>query len=199
MSGMDVKPPHKTMDEPIVNAPVIEEKVAEAVVEAPGSKTDSALLLESLQEEREKRRIAEKEKKELEEKLSTLQTNNEEVFSDEGKALQRQILELDKKLSLKEKQEQLASVQSRYPQLKDKSAEFDKFREENGGLTIEQQAKVFLVENEMLETTQRKGLERASGGGRTVEKQGITQEDIATLRVNNPRKFRDMVKSGQIK
>ena len=54
----------------IVKDPVIEGQVSDT--KEPGSKTDSALLLEKLQTEREKRRVAEDRTKILEEQLETL-------------------------------------------------------------------------------------------------------------------------------
>ena len=83
------------VNEPVTTAqpsdgtpPVVKEEAT------PGTKTDSALLLKSLQEEREKRR-------ELEEELTNLKSSvpSDEVFSDEGKALKSEINILKSELS----------------------------------------------------------------------------------------------------
>ena len=193
------------MSEPIVNeVPVIEElptteEVTEVVV-PPGTKTDSALLLQSLKEEREEKRALKARMAEMEAELTAKQTPETEVFSDEGRVLQNQILELNKKLSYREEQEVMAGIQSKHPQIKDKFSEFEQYRLDNPGMKIETQAKAFLVENDLLETPKiRQGLEKSSGGGRIPTTTGITQEEIDKIRLNNPRKFRDMIKSGQIK
>lgn len=195
------------MDETIVNpVPVIEEQatteeVTEVVPVKPGEKTDSAQLLESLKEEREKRRRAEALAAERESEIQSLKSQPEmEVFSDEGKMLLTKISKLESQLMSREEKEILNQVQSKFPQIKDKSEEFKQFQEENPGMKLETAAKAFLVENNLYETPHvRKGLEKASGGGRVEVKTGLSAEDIDTLRLNNPRKFRDMLKSGQIK
>lgn len=170
----------------------------EVVIETvpqPGEKTDSALLLKSLQEERDKRRDAEKE---LETFRSQQQT--EEVVSDEGKVLLKKISDLENKLSDGEKQKMFQNIQDKFPALKDKTAEFSDYQSANPGMSVETAAKAFLVENDLLETPKpRKGLEKPAGGGRTVPQVGLDMAAIEDLRVNNYRKYSDMVRKGQIK
>lgn len=193
------------MEDPIVNpVPVIEEQpIAEEVTEAikPGEKTDSALLLESLKEERQKRREAEAraEAKELE-LLNLKVVNDTEVFSDEGKVLLTKIAQLQNQLASKEEKEVLTSIHSKFPQIKDKQEEFEQFQKDNPGMRLETQAKAFMIENDLLVTpAPRKGLEPNSGGGRIPVKAGLSADEVTNLRLNNPRKFRDMLKSGEIK
>src|SRR3990172_10243909 len=71
--------------------PILEEPSATVI--PPGSKTPSALLLKSLNEERAKRREAEAALQALQETPQP-SYNSDIVFSDEGKALQAEILEL---------------------------------------------------------------------------------------------------------
>lgn len=170
-------------------------EVVTEIVPKPGEKTDSALLLESLQKERDKRRDLEKE-------LETFkaQQQTEEVVSDEGKVLLKKIADLETKLSSDEKQKMWQNIQEKYPTLKDKTAEFAQYQSENSGMSVETAAKAFLVENDLLETPKpRKGLERTSGGGRVAPKEGIDMAAIEDLRINNYRKYSDMVRKGQIK
>lgn len=181
--------------EEVVNTPeaVTETPKTEAVVTTqPGEKTDSALLLKSLQEEREKRRLAEEE-------IANLKaTPQNDVFSDEGLALKKEIDAIKATQALKDEREALSGLQSQFPAIKDKAAEFENFRSENPGMKLETAAKAFLVENDLFEKPARKGLERQSGGGRTAPKEGMSVEDVADLRVNNFRKYSQLLREGKI-
>lgn len=181
--------------------PVSEEPKAEEVVTnsepKPGEKTDSALLLKSLQEERERRRIAEEA---LAQKNSELVVT--EPISDEGKFLKSQIDELKEKLSAKEKVEELLRLQSSFPALKDKSAEFEAFRSnpDNAGMKLETAAKAFLLENDLLASpTSRKGLEKDTGGTRAFPKSELTADEVRDLRVNDYRRYVRLLAEGKIK
>lgn len=181
---------------PVSEEPTPTEVVTEVVPVKPGEKTDPALLLESLRKEKEKRR-------ELEAELARRDSVTiDEPISDEGKYLKSQIDTIAQKLAEEEKRKQLEALQSSFPALKDKSAEFEAFRSdpENAGMKLETAARAFLVERDLLTpTTPRKGLEQNSGGTRTVPKEGLTPEEIKDLRVNNFRKYSDMVRAGKIK
>ncbi len=158
----------------------------------PGEKTDPNLLLESLQNERDKRREKEDRIKELEQELTLAKRTTEptEAFSDEGKLLQKQIVSLKDELALKD-------VSAQYPALKDKSKEFEEFRKDYPGVSLEKSAKLFLAENDLLETPKtRIGLEKPSGGGRT-QPTGTTLKEFDEIRVTNPRKYREMLKAGK--
>ena len=171
----------------VVNeVPVTEETVVEETTQVePGEKTDSTLLLKSLKEEREKRRL-------LEEELLKLNKSQEaEVFSDEGLALQRQIKELEGVIEKKE-------IIEKFPELKDKQDEFEQFRKDYPGVSVEKTAKLFLSENDLIEKP-RKGLEKVSGGMRTPQQTGLSSEEISKLRSTNFRKYSQLVREGKIK
>jgi hypothetical protein len=166
-------------------------------VPAPGDKTPPNLLLKSLQEERAK-------VKDLEEQILLLTSSTpppEGAFSDEGKALEARINQLNGELAgLKEAQAK-KDLLATYPVLKDKWDEFESFRalSENNGMSMQAAAKVYLTENGMF-TPRRKGVEKPTGGGRTPAPSGMmTAEDAANLRQNDSRKYRQMLKDGQIK
>ena len=189
------------MDTDVNQVPVSEEpKPAEVVTETvpqPGEKTESALLLKSLQEVRA-------EKKELEAEIARLQSQQvvTEPISDEGRMLKSQIDHLQSIVLAGENQKQMSALEANYPALKDKSAEFEAFRTnpENAGMKIETAAKAFLAENDLLAPpVQRKGLERDTGGGRVVPQQGLSPSEIGELRVNNYRKYSQLVREGKIK
>lgn len=158
----------------------------------PGAKTDSALLLDSLQKERDKRR-------ELERELEALKITPEpttEYSSDEGQALKSEINSIKEKLALSE-------LNGKYPQLKDKSSEFEDFRlnPENRGMSIATAAKAFLAENGLLNqpAPPRKGLESDTGGGRAPVKTGRTEEEIADLRTSNFRQYSKELRAGTLR
>lgn len=148
----------------------------------PGTKTDPNLLLQSLQEERRKRREAEAL---LKEKL--------ENPSEEGAQLQGQINALKDEIKLKDLVQTL-------PALKDKLEEFKDYLQDYPGMPMESVAKVFLLENGLLTPkAPRKGLENQTGGTRTPIKTGMTEEDAADLRNTNYRKYAQLVREGKIK
>ena len=160
---------------------------------APGSKTESELLLKSLQEEREKRRV-------LEEEISSLKSSlpSDEVFSDEGLALKKQLDAMNEKFSTLEEEKNLEKLYNQYPLLRESADKFIEFRQaEHPRAKLESVAKLFLAENGLLEP-QRKGLEKPTGGTRTPESQGMTVEEIADLRSNNWKKYKDMAAKGLI-
>ena len=162
---------------------------------APGSQTDPALLLKSLQEEREKRRI-------LEEELETLKEapTPPDVFSDEGKALQKLIDESNERINALTQDNLKKDILIEYPILKEKWQEFESYRAdpENKGMSLRTAAKAFLSENGLLDPV-RKGLEKGSGGPRIPISDKMSVEDIADLRKNNWPKYQDMLAKGLIK
>src|SRR3990167_11283661 len=81
------------------------ETTPEVVVQpVPGSKTDPELLLKSLQEEREKRKLAEERAKALEENQASALP--EDDYSDEGRVLKKEISSLSQEVkNLKEERE----------------------------------------------------------------------------------------------
>lgn len=181
--------------------PVVEETTPEVTKEVTdvtsqplkaGDKTPPNALLKSLQEERAKR-------KELEELLAKQNSPDIEVFSDEGKALQSRIQKLEEQLTTANEEKLLSSVQSQYPALVDKLEEFNEFRKSYPGANIDSVAKLFLVENDLLQPkTPPKGLERGSTGPRTIPKQGMTSEDVKDLRNKDYKKYSEMLMSGKL-
>lgn len=186
------------MTEPIVNEePVIETPVPPV----PGTQTDPALLLKSLQDEREKRRLAEQELKDAKIALSEATKPNGE-FSDEGKVLLGKISALEGVITTNKQNEVLKDLQTQHPALKDKSAEFETFRNDpnNAGMSMNTAARAFLIENNLVEQpAPRRGVERPAGGARTPAPVGMTADEIDNLRMTNYRKYSDMIRNGEIK
>jgi hypothetical protein len=168
--------------------------------EAPGSKTESELLLRSLQEERDKRRELEARAKELEEELENKSSDPaDDVYSDEGKALKKELDLVKGELSSFRKERELERVYAQYPELKDKSQDFEEYlKSEHPRARVESVAKLFLSENGLLEP-KRKGLETPTGGDRQPVKTGMSVEEVKHLRETNYRKYLELLKKDQIK
>ena len=205
MTQIDVNAVMPPVEETTPVEPVVLEEPVVTPAPKPGERTDPAMLLESLKDEREKRRILEEEKAKLEKDLQAAKDapgNTDEVFSEEGKVLKAQIDDLKGKLVATETKEKLQALQTIYPALKDKSTEFNDYRNDpmNAGMTLETAAKAYLAENDLLAKPipARKGLEQGIGGDRVPQKQGISPEEADDLRKTNYRQYSKMVKSGEI-
>ena len=195
-------------EEELTDSPVSEDENTqngelEVKEEAPtpkaGDKTDPNLLLKSLQEEREKRKDLEGRLSELEGQLAhNSSDDSDEVFSDEGKILKRELDRLNAKIAAREEVESLVAITTKYPALQDVQKEFNEYRTKYPLVELESIAKLFLSENGML-NQKRKGLERPTGGDKTPVLSGMTSQDAETLRKNNGKKYREMLKKGQIK
>lgn len=181
-------------EEVITPEPATEEVTEVATPPAPaGAKTDPALLLKSLKEERERNRLL----KEENEQLKAAPTG-EVILSEEGRFLKEQIDRLTGTLSAREKAEQLAAIQAVHPALKDKASEFEIYLEENKGMAPEIAAKAFLIENDLVDAQPRKGLEKETGGARTPVKTGRTEAEVAELRKNNYRQYQKELAKGTL-
>ncbi len=161
---------------------------------APGSRTDSALLLKSLQEERQKR-------KDLEEELELLKKSpaSSEVFTEEGKALQRKIDDQDAIIKRLVNSDAKKDLLVAYPILSQKWEDFETFRSdpENQGMSMNTSAKAFLIENSLLDK-KRPGMERPTGGDRQPTSTKMSAEDVRILRETNPRKHLEFIQKGII-
>ncbi len=189
MSTEDVNPDGT----PLSPEPTVPVVTPEVVPPAPGSQTDPALLLKSLQEERERR-------KELEERIELLESSNSsDIFSDEGKTLQKQIQDSNARIEQLTHESAKKDVFMEHPILKEKLQEFETFLSdpENQGMPLKTAAKAFLVENGLLDAP-RKGLEKPTGGDRTPTSTKMTQEEIKTLRETNFKKYQQMLEQGLI-
>ncbi len=174
---------------------IAQEQAARApATPAPGSQTDPALLLKSLQEEREKRKL-------LEDRIELLEQNpgSSDIFSEEGKALQQQIQESNSKIEALTNENAKKDIFIEHPILKEKTAEFETFLAdpENKGMSMKTAAKAFLVENGLLDAP-RRGLEKPTGGDRIPPSTKMSVEDVKTLRETNFKKYQEMLAKGEI-
>jgi hypothetical protein len=168
---------------------------------APGSQTDPAKLLISLQEEREKRRIAEESVTALSEELTLLENSlaNPDVTTEEGRALKRQIDESRTQIENLTKDLTKKDIFIEHPILKEKATEFETFLAdpENKGMSLKTAAKAFLVENGLLDA-KRPGLERPTGGDRQPPSTKMSAEDVKVLRETNFKKYQELLQKGLI-
>ena len=147
--------------------------------------------------------------KKLEDELEQAKANKlteapseDEVFSDEGKALKKEIGALKNALSEVTADNAKRGLQERHPVLKDKWTEFEEFRslDDNKGLNLNTAAKAFLIERDLLsDSPARKGLERPTGGPKLAQPTGkMSAVEVETLRVTNYKKYMELLKEGKI-
>lgn len=153
---------------------------------------------QALEEEREKR-------KELEEKLALASAPSEpeeEVFSDEGKVLRKEIGFLKERLYVNERKEARREAEAEFPVLRERVDDFDAFLEDDEvkRLSLKKAAKLFLAENNLLapEPPARPSLEKPSGGGQASPEHKFTNEQIEDLMKNNYPKYEALVRAGKI-
>ena len=144
----------------------------------------------------------EKYERDIASKTTEPVSSEEEVFSDEGKALKGEITSLNEKLRTIERRDARREVEVEYPVLKDKREDFDAFLEdeENKRLSMKKAAKLFLAEKNLLasEPPERKGLEKPTGGGVTPPEPKLSNEEIEDLRKNNWRQYEKLLRAGKI-
>ena len=152
---------------------------------------------ERLKKEEEKRKQLEKEKKELEKKLKASESD---PYSDDDDELKGQIADLSATIFKMKEESDFKEVLSAHPVIGEKREEFDEFREGYPSLSIEKVAKLFIFEKGLTdETTKRKGLEKGGQKRTTQQRDGMTSEEVKSLRENNYKKYRELVKTGKLK
>lgn len=194
---------------PSVTPPASEPKLestpapAPAPAPAPGSNTPPENLFAALQEERRLRKEADERAKLAEEALNRggdPSNPTDDEWSDEGKALiEKHVKPLAEQVSNLTEQLTLRDLIIKFPALKDKQKEFDEYRKGKPNTSLEDAAKLYLADNNLLTPpTRRKGLEEPRGGERTPAPTGMTTEDIADLRKNNYKKYLELLQGGKI-
>jgi hypothetical protein len=167
-----------------------------------GDKTEPNQLLASLQDERDKRRDGEAKVKELEEEIDKLKTSSDdEAWSDEGKALQKEIKDVNSQLVEIKKENAKKDLLIANPILKEHLAEFEEFQAnpDNKGMNMRTAAKAFLVEKDLIGQPARKGLEKPTGGDKQPVTSGkMTAEDAKNLRLNDWEGYVDKLNKGLI-
>jgi hypothetical protein len=144
----------------------------------------------------ERAKKAEADKKRLEAELEEARLGSDSFVTDDDTS--RTLRDLTEKMNRLEERAQLDTVYTQYPQLKDKASEFNEFRAEYQGVSMDKVAKLFMSEHELGETPKRKGLERAGGGTRKVPVQGLATDDLTRLRTTNHREYVKLIKSGKL-
>jgi len=151
----------------------------------------------------ERTKKAEQQAKEAKEELESLTETNvstDEVYSDEGLALKKQIDSLQETIKSQSESKELDSVYSKHPILKDKEEEFNEFREQHPSYKVSDVAKLFLVDKDLLGASKtRKGLEKPTGGTAPSKPSGMTAEEVKDLRENNFRRYQSMLEKGTLK
>lgn len=183
----------KTQDTAEVEVP--KEATTEAVESEtrPGEKTDPNLLLQSLQQEREKVNVKERENEALREQIKSFNLSDSD-----REDVDARISTLTAEISAVKEESQKKDIVTKFPVLQEKWEDFESYRAQNEGMSLETAAKAFLVDNGLY-GSRRPGLEKPTGGDRVASpSKGITAEDAADLRKNNPRKYRELLRKGQL-
>ena len=182
--------------------PPVESKTAEEIL-AEKEGAIASLQQKTVELQAQKEHWREKYERDITSVKSTEPEPSEEleVFSDEGKALQTQIKALNEKLSLNEKKEARREAETEFPFLKDMKEEFDAFLEdeENKRLSIKKVARLFAAEKGLLVNEPvRKGLEKSTGGGQQKPEPSYSAEEIRDMMKNDWRKYTKLLKEGKI-
>lgn len=169
------------------NSEIVEEETPEAI----DPEEDIVAKNHQLYERAKK---AEAKAKELEERLQSTESDS---YGDDD--LHQTVKDLSQKLAKIEERNQFESLYSQYPVLKDKITEFNEYRDQNPGMSLETGAKAFLAEHDLLgQTVKRKGLEKAGGGQRTPPTGKTTAEDAKRLRETNYNEYKNQLMAGKI-
>src|SRR3990167_4533683 len=122
-----------------IPAPEVVEPAEEPQVQKPPR---GFVPYQALEEERKKRKEAEELIKELKTSVPSEPELEEDVFSEEGKALKGDIKALNEKLHSLEKREARKEVEIEFPILKERKEEFETFLEdeENSRISIRKAA-----------------------------------------------------------
>ena len=167
------------------------------VVSEPQKPPQGYVAWQVLERERAKRKQLEEELNQL--KSSASSEEPEEYLSDEANELKGKVSSLEERISSFEERQELREFQSLYPPLKDKAEEFDEFRKEYPRTSLAKVAKLFLVENGLLEVPEpRKGLEKPTGGQKTAAPPGLTSEEVKRIRLNEPKRYLKLLREGKL-
>lgn len=189
-------------------SPVPGGEPAKPAAPAVGGQTPESHLYAALQEERKLRKEEAERAMLLEQELAKLKSPpqapsailEEEDMSDEGKALRKEISALNEKMSLMERDRQLERLSIQYPALVDMKDEFEKFATDYPRHKLENVAKIFLAEKNLLTAEPaRKGLERPTAGPKTPPSSKVLEDDVKRLRETQPRKYLKMLRDGTLK
>lgn len=180
--------PQEPVKEAIESAKPLEEKLAEK--EALISKKDNKIVELERQKEHWRNKYERDIAKSIEPEPSTPVIYEDDELAKDVAVVKQLKTDLEKEKLL-----------VRYPALSDKREEFEEFLKdpENRKLSIERATQVFLVENGLLSTAPRLGLEKPSGGATTPSSSKYTEADVRRLRENQPRKYEALLRSGALR
>lgn len=180
-------------EEPTIE-PTIEKVPEKSEKPEKGTQTPDRNLYAALEEER---RLRKEREKEIESLKQAVPPSND-VFSDEGLALKREIDALKAEVEARKQGEELGRVFTQFPAIQESSEEFEMFRKEYQNVPVEKVAKLFMSEKGLI-PQERKGLEKTSGGTRQPATSQISVEDVARLRQTNFSKYVQLVAEGKIR
>lgn len=146
----------------------------------------------------ERAKKAEEKARELEKKLELKEKSDEDDGDDDDSASE-ELSAIKKRMAEMEEQAQLEKLYAQYPDILERVDDFDTYRQENPGMSLQTAAKAYLVDKGLTGQTERKGLEPARGGVKTQPEQGtMTADEVRNLRETNFKEYRRLVSSGKI-
>lgn len=190
---LDSSPAASEGVKPQETKPVVAEKPQEKV-EQKGDLTPDRNLFAALEEERRMRRELETKLKQLENSAPQV---DEDELSDEGRLLKRHVDSMSDRVRSLEETLEFERTAAKFPELKEASDEFNEFRKEYPTISMEKVAKFFLAEKGVVKT-ERKGLEKPTGGSKEPVPVGMSKDDVKRLRETNPRRYNHLLKTGKL-
>jgi hypothetical protein len=175
---------------------------SQSVEEVPEVQEEVVEVIENQDEVLAKNRTLYERAKRAEAKLKEYEARLPETESYQGveeEDMMAKVKALEAKLNSFEEKNQFEALYQQYPILKDKTTEFQEYREANQGMSLQTSAKAYLVEHDLLgQETKRKGLEKAGGGQRTPPTGKMSVEDTKRLRENNYAEYKKLLMDGKI-
>ena len=188
--------PENPVESELPEAPKVETP-APVIVDANSDLTEKN---KQLFERAKKAETAEKELKERVKELENQQVPSDSfVYGNEDKTAQ-EVSDLTRRLDEIEDKQELDALYAKFPVIKDKLEEFNTFRQDYPRHKLENIAKLFLAENDLLEAPPaREGLEKPTSGARVAPtSKKMSVDDVRRLRETNYEEYRKMVKEGRI-
>ncbi|MBF83512.1 MAG: hypothetical protein CL489_03445 [Acidobacteria bacterium] len=139
--------------------------------------------------------------KERDRELQDTSTVSTDDYSESERELKKNLTDLQDRIDSMTVNQELQKLEDKFPALADKRDEFEEFRKTVPGVSMDKVAKLYLVENDLLDTKPtRKGLEAPTGGGvRDTSPPGYSDEELKDLRTSQPRKYLKLIQQGKIK
>ena len=135
---------------------------------------------------------------ELEDYKVNYDSGSEESSNDDE--LRQKVVDLETQVAEGKAETALQNIYSQHKALKEKDEEFREYVKEHKNYSIDDAAKLFMVDHDLISTPKRKGLEKPTGGSQATKTPGtMTSAEAKDLRENNFRQYQKMLNEGTLK